>query len=58
MKSPTLSENEEIAAARTLEPQGQASSVEQVNMLARLHRDGIFTDEEPAERKRRLLDGI
>jgi uncharacterized membrane protein YdbT with pleckstrin-like domain len=43
---------------RTLKLQGQASSVEQLKMLAELHREGILTDEELAEKKRKLLDEI
>ena len=47
-----------LREARTLELQGRASSVEKLNMLAQLHRDGVLTDEELAEKKQRLLDDI
>ena len=47
-----------LREARTLNLQGQASSVEQLNMLAQLHRDGVLTDEELAEKKQKLLDDI
>lgn len=47
-----------LREARTLKLQGQASSVEQLSMLAQLHRDGILTDEELAEKKQKLLDEI
>jgi uncharacterized membrane protein YdbT with pleckstrin-like domain len=47
-----------LREARTINLQGQASSVEQLNMLAQLHRDGVLTDEELAEKKQKLLDEI
>lgn len=40
-----------LREARTLDLQGQATSVEQLNMLAQLHRDGVISDEELAEKK-------
>ncbi len=39
--------------ARSL--QGQASEVEQLEMLARLHREGVLTEEEFQRKKRELL---
>ncbi len=44
--------------SRTLNLQGQPAAVEQLDMLAKLHRDGVFTDEELAEKKQKLLDEI
>jgi uncharacterized membrane protein YdbT with pleckstrin-like domain len=47
-----------LREARTLDLQGKASAVEQLNMLAKLHREGVLTDEELADKKRKLLDDI
>lgn len=47
-----------LREARTLNLQGQASSVEQLNMLVQLHREGVLTDAELAEKKQKLLDDI
>ena len=47
-----------LRETRTLNLQGQATSVEQLNMLAQLHRDGVISDEELAEKKQKLLDDI
>jgi uncharacterized membrane protein YdbT with pleckstrin-like domain len=48
----------QMREARTLNLQGQPSAVEQLDMLARLHRDGVLTDEELAEKKEKLLGDI
>ena len=44
--------------ARMLGLQGSKTAVEQLEMLAKLHRDGILTDEELAEKKQKLLGEI
>lgn len=44
--------------ARMLGLQGTKTAVEQLEMLAKLHRDGILTDEELAEKKAKLLGDI
>lgn len=44
--------------ARMLGLQGAKTAVEQLEMLAKLHRDGILTDEELAEKKEKLLGEI
>ena len=43
---------------RTLNLQGSATAVEQLDMLAKLHRDGVITDDELAEKKQKLLGDI
>lgn len=48
----------EMRESRTLNLQGQPTAVEQLDMLARLHRDGVLTDEELAEKKQKLLGDI
>ena len=48
----------EMRESRTLNLQGQPTAVEQLDMLARLHRDGVLTDEELAEKKQKLLGAI
>lgn len=47
-----------LREARTLDLQGSASAVEQLDMLAKLHRDGVLTDDELAEKKQKLLGDI
>jgi uncharacterized membrane protein YdbT with pleckstrin-like domain len=47
-----------LREARTLNLQGQASAAEQLDLLAKLHREGVLTDEELAEKKQKLLDDI
>ena len=47
-----------LREARTLSLQGQASAVEQLDMLAQLHQRGVITDEELAEKKQKLLGNI
>ena len=48
----------EMRESRTLNLQGQPTAVEQLDMLAKLHRDGVLTDEELAEKKQKLLGAI
>lgn len=47
-----------LREARTLELQVQTTPAEQLDVLAKLHREGVLTDEELAEKKRKLLDEI
>lgn len=44
--------------ARMLGLQGKQTAVEQLDMLARLHREGVITDEELAAKKLKLLEDI
>lgn len=44
--------------ARMLRLQGKQTAVEQLDMLARLHREGVLTDEELAAKKLKLLGDI
>ena len=44
--------------ARMLGLQGTQTAVEQLDMLAKLHRDGVLTDEELADKKQKLLGDI
>jgi uncharacterized membrane protein YdbT with pleckstrin-like domain len=44
--------------ARMLGLQGSQTAVEQLDMLAKLHRDGVLTDEELADKKQKLLGDI
>ena len=48
----------QLRETRTLNLQGAPTAVEQLDMLARLHRDGVLTDEELAEKKQKLLGEI
>lgn len=43
---------------RTLSLQGKTTVAEQLDILARLHRDGVLTDEELAAKKQQLLGEI
>ena len=43
---------------RTLSLQGKTTAVEQLDILARLHREGVLTDEELAAKKQKLLGDI
>jgi|SRR3990170_1433945 len=47
-----------LREARTLKLQNKANPAEQLDLLAKLHREGVLTDEEMAEKKRKLLDDI
>jgi len=47
-----------LREARTLNLQGKASAAEQLDLLAKLHREGVLTDEELAEKKQKLLGDI
>ncbi len=44
--------------ARTIGLQGRPTAVETLDMLGKLHRDGVLTDEEFAEKKQKLLGDI
>lgn len=44
--------------ARMLRLQGTQTAVEQLDMLAKLHRDGVLTDEELEAKKQKLLGDI
>lgn len=44
--------------ARTLGLQGKPTAIETLDMLGKLHRDGVLTDEEFAEKKQKLLGDI
>ena len=44
--------------ARMLRLQGSQTAVEQLDMLAKLHRDGVLTDEELEAKKQKLLGDI
>jgi uncharacterized membrane protein YdbT with pleckstrin-like domain len=44
--------------ARMLRLQGAQTAVEQLDMLAKLHRDGVLTDEELEAKKQKLLGDI
>jgi uncharacterized membrane protein YdbT with pleckstrin-like domain len=44
--------------ARMLRLQGTKTAVEQLDMLAQLHREGVLTDEELADKKQKLLGEI
>ncbi|MDH3261475.1 MAG: PH domain-containing protein [Acidimicrobiia bacterium] len=48
----------QMREARTLNLQGKATAVEQLEILAKLHRDGVLTDEELVEKKQKLLGDI
>lgn len=48
----------QMREARTLNLQGRPTAVEQLDMLAKLHRDGVLTDEELEEKKQKLLGDI
>lgn len=47
-----------LREARTINLQASSSPVEQLDMLAKLHRQGVITDEELAEKKQKLLGDI
>jgi uncharacterized membrane protein YdbT with pleckstrin-like domain len=44
--------------ARMLGLQGKQTAIEQLDMLAKLHRDGVLTDEELEAKKQKLLGDI
>ena len=48
----------EMRETRTLDLQGRTTAVEQLDILAKLHRDGVLTDEELADKKQKLLGDI
>ncbi|GBD85331.1 bacterial membrane flanked domain protein [bacterium BMS3Abin02] len=47
-----------LREARMVALQGGSGPVEQLEMLARLHEDGVLSDEEFAEKRSKLLDQI